>query len=172
MRVAEIKPWLSAGKMANWVASAPDEAASKRRSAIWLTSTQKLPAHKAAEILGVSTQAVWLWVGQYNKAGPAGLERKGRGGRRWAFLTAAEEAELLKPFIRSARSYPPPNTKRIKQAVEEKLGRKVSAAYVYRLLNRYRWSDIIARSRLKTSRGGASGFLKLSRPWLANKDKK
>ena len=37
----------------------------------------------------------WLWIGQYNRQGPAGLQRKGRGGRRWAFLTLDQEQDLL-----------------------------------------------------------------------------
>lgn len=99
-----IKPWLTIEKMFQWLQKAPDKASYKRRMAIWLIHTGKLHTPKAAEIIGVSTQTVWLWVRQYNSIGPKGLERKGRGGRRWAFMTQQQEAELLKPLIRKARS--------------------------------------------------------------------
>ena len=101
---ARIKSWLSIEKMFQWLQSAPDEPAYKRRLAIWLTYTGKLHANKVAKVLGVSTQAVWLWIRQYNDSGPSGLKRNGRGGRRWGFMTLQQEAELLRPFIRKARS--------------------------------------------------------------------
>ena len=105
---ARIKPWQSIEKMFQWLQDAADESSYKRRLAIWLTHTGKLHAGKVAEILGVSTQAVWLWIRQYNNAGPGALERKGRGGRCWGFMSLQKETELLKPFIRKARSgYPP-----------------------------------------------------------------
>ena len=100
---AKIKRWLSTEKMAEWVESAEDGASLTRRRAVWLTHSKRLYAEEVAAILGVSVQAVWLWVGQYNAEGPKGLERKGRGGRRWGFMSRCEESELLKPFIRQAK---------------------------------------------------------------------
>ena len=164
---SRIKPWLSIEKMFQWLQNAPDESSHKRRLAIWLTHTGKLHANKVAETLGVSTQTVWLWNHQYNTYGPDGLERKGRGGRRWGFMTTQQEAELLKPFIRKARSRHPPAPAAIKQLVEQKLGRKVSPAYIYRLLRRHRWNEIIAQSQLDSSSSVVQdNFRKLSRPWL------
>ena len=163
---AKIKNWLSTEKMSKWLQSAADERSHKRRLAIWLTHTGKLHANKRAEILGVSVQAVQLWIGQYNSSGPEGLERIGRGGRRWGFMTLDEEAAILKPFIRRVRSGKPATTKEIKKTIEQKLDRKVSLPYVYRLLKRHNFWDIIAQSK---SRGDISptgnGFLEISRPW-------
>ena len=150
--------------MFNWLQNATDEDSSKRRRAIWLTHTDKLCARKVAQILGVSTQAVWLWIAQYNKSGPQGLERTGRGGRRWAFLSREEEIDLLKPFIRKARSNHPPQTSVIKQVIEKKIGKKVSRAYIYSLLRRHHWSSIIAQSKINLS-ASADTFEKLSQPW-------
>ena len=164
---AYIKPWLSIEKMFQWLQGASDESSYKRRLAIWLTHTGKLHAPKVAELLGVSTQAVWLWIRQYNTAGPEGLERKGRGGRRWGFLTSQQEAELLKPLISQARLGDTPKPIEIKQLVEKKLGRKVSMPYIYRLLARHGWADAIAQSKSRDKTSSLeNNFQKLTHPWL------
>ena len=110
----KIKPHLPIEQMFNWLQAAPDQDAYKRRMALWLAHTGNLHAHRIAQVLGVSKQAVWLWVGQYNRLGPKGLDRKGRGGRRWAFLSRWQEQQLLKPFIKDVRSGKRPKTKEIK----------------------------------------------------------
>ena len=164
---AAIKPWLLIEKMFQWIQDAPDESSHKRRMAILLTHKDRLHANKVAEKLGVSTQAVWLWIRQYNTYGPDGLKRKGRGGRRWAFLTKQQEAELLKPLIQQARSGRPPKTALIKQLIEQKLQRKVSMPYIYRLLHRNGWAQIIAQSKkYHTATALKDSFEKFSRPWL------
>ena len=49
---------------------APNHEAYRRRLAIWLTHISSFYAHQVATMLHVSKQAVWWWVGQYNKEGP------------------------------------------------------------------------------------------------------
>jgi hypothetical protein len=41
-----------------WVQDAPDKTAYQRRLAIWLTHAGPFPAHRVADLLRVSTQAV------------------------------------------------------------------------------------------------------------------
>lgn len=168
MRVpAHIKSWLSVEKMFRWLQNAPDETSHKRRMAIWLTHTGRLHAPKVAEILGVSTQAIWLWVRQYNTHGPKGLERKGRGGRRWAFMTPQQETELLKPLMKKISSSSTPKAIQIKQLVEKKLGKTVSKPYIYRMLARHNWYDKIAQSQTPAKTSTLTDdFQKFSRPWL------
>ena len=162
---ATIRPWMPPGKMKSWAANALDEGARKRRLAVWLTHTRKLHAHKAADHLGVSVQAVWLWISQYNEKGPSGLDRKGRGGRRKAFMTPRQEKEFLRPFLRQARTGKPVRAAVVKEAVETKLIRKVSLPYVYSLLSRNGWAKIIAESRPVPSPRKGDTFTKLSTPW-------
>ena len=165
---AKIKTWLTLEKMFQWLQNSPDAGSCKRRMAIWLTHTGKLHAPKVAEILDVSTQTIWLWIRQYNSNGPEGLERKGRGGRRWAFMTAEQEAEVLRPFINKARSGLVTKAAEIRQIIQKKSGRTVSLAYVYRLLRRHNWGRIIAQSQQRNSSSNLhqDNFQKLSRPWL------
>jgi transposase len=163
---AQIKDWLAIDKMFRWLQEAPDEAAHKRRMAIWLTHTGKLHAGKVAGILGVSTQAVWLWVRQYNRHGPDGLVRNGRGGRRWGFMTPAQEAKLLRPLMQKARAGHPPAPRAVRQIIEAELGRSVSMSYVYRLLRRHNWADLLARSRRSLApQTDSDTFAGLLKPW-------
>ena len=162
-----IKSWLSIEQMFQWLQNAPNEVSYKKRMAIWLTYTGKLSAPKVAEIVGASSQAVWLWIRQYNSVGPIGLDRKGRGGRRWAFMTPEAETEILKPFIKKAAAGHPPKIAHIKQVIEQKLQKKVSLPYIYRLLNRHHWQDIIAQSKAVSRPSSSHDNLeKLLKPWL------
>ena len=166
---AQIKPYYSVEKMFKWLQNAPDEQSYKRRMAIWLTHTSGLNASKVAGILNVSTQAVWLWISQYNHKGPDGLDRKGRGGRRWAFMTYRQETDILKLFIHKAKAGQTVKTTAIKQVIENKLGKKISMSYIYRLLKRHKFNDITTQSQRSTGPLTAGdNFRKLSRPWLRN----
>jgi len=164
---ATIKPHLSIDAMFQWLQEAPDEASHKRRMAIWLTHTGNLYARQVGKVLGVSVQAVRLWIRQYNTPGPAGLERSGRGGRRWGFLTPEQEVELLRPYLRKLREGVITSPSEIKQVIEQKLGRQVSAPYVYRLLHRHRWAEKIAQSNpVARDQKPDADHLKVMRPWL------
>lgn len=163
---AEIKTWVSVEKMFQWLQMAPDESSHKRRMAIWLTHTGKLHANKIADILGVSTQAVWLWIAQYNSKGPSGLDRHGRGGRRWSYLTYAEELDILKPFMRAVRAGKQPKPSSLKPVIEQKFGKSVSMPYIYRLLARHGWDEEIAQSHIKDYRPAVGDdFKKYTQPW-------
>ncbi len=163
---ATIKEWQSLDKMFHWVQIAPDESTSKCRMAIWLTHTGRMHASKVATILGVSKQAVWLWIRQYNQHGPSGLERHGRGGRRWGLLSPQEEKALLMPLLRRRRSGYLIKPALVQQAVEDKLGQSVSKSYVYKLLKRHGWGTEFGSSpALDTPSHGLDTFSTLSKPW-------
>jgi transposase len=144
---ARLAPWLSPEELAVWVREAPTRPAYQLRLAIWLTHLGPYAAHQIADMLQVSCQAVWLWVGQYNKHGPAGLERRGRGGRRWAFLSWAQEENLLAEFFAQAAQGSILTAPALQPRVERAVGRKVSPDYVYRLLHRHGWRKLGPRPR-------------------------
>ncbi len=163
---AEIKNWLTPQAMDQWVQDAPDSAARNRRMAIWLTCRDRLHAHEVARRLDVSTQAVWLWIHQYNEKGPDGLLRKGRGGRHWGFMTTDEEIELLNPFLQMARSGQITKPNVIKAVVEKHLQKSVSMSYIYRLLRRHGWAEILAQSHAnKVQERSHVDFETLANPW-------
>ncbi len=102
-RPALVHAWLSEKELEAWVREARSREEYQRRVAIWITLTGPFPAHRVASLLVVSKQAVWLWVSQYNRLGPDGLQRRGRGGRRRAYLSLTQEAALLKSLQRRAQ---------------------------------------------------------------------
>ena len=98
-------------------------------------------------MLGVSKQAVWKWVSQYNTQGPGGLDREGRGGRRWGLLSEKQETEVLARFAAQARSGDIVSAKQLLPAVCKAVGREISLAYVYKLLHRQQGRKLAPRPR-------------------------
>jgi len=144
---ARIVPWLSSEGLQVWVREAPDKSAYQRRLAIWLTAVGRFPAHRVAESLCVSKQAIWLWIAQYNQQGPEGLRRVGRGGRRWAWLSWEEEERFLEKRPQAARRGQILTAPQLRAELEKLTARHVSLAYVYRLLHRHGWRKLGPRPR-------------------------
>jgi hypothetical protein len=91
------------------------------------------------------------------------LERQGRGGRRWAFLSLAKEAELLRGWEDRAQQGEVLTAKQFRPWLAQATGRAVSLAYVYGLLHRRRWRKLGPRPRhLKASVRKQEAFEKLS----------
>jgi len=144
---ATVQPWLSTEELQAWVREAPDKDSYQRRLAIWLTHVGRFPAHQIAEWLCVSKQAIWLWVGQYNDQGPEGLDRWGRGGRRWAYLSLEEEAAFLRRWQQQAVEGKVLTAKQLHAQLVQRAGRKLTLGYVYRLLHRHDWRKLGPRPR-------------------------
>ncbi len=113
---ARIEPWLSTEDLQVRAREAPDKSAYQRRLAIWLTGVCHLPAHRVAESLCVSKQAVWLWITQYNWQGPEGLRR---AGRRWAWLSWEVEERFLQERQQAAPPGPDPHRPATARRAEE-----------------------------------------------------
>jgi len=161
---AQIKPWLSPEDLAVWVREAPHKDAYQKRLAVWLTYLRR-PAPEIADLLQVSIPAVWLWIRQYNHQGPAGLIRQGRGGRRWSYLSEEEEAELLRSWEERALRGEVLTASHLLPEVEQRVGKKVSLDYVYKLLHRHQWRKLGPRPRhVKADRQAQAEFKKNSRP--------
>ncbi len=143
---ALIHPWLSERKLQGWVRTARNREDYQRRTAIWMTLKGPFPAHRVAGLLGVSKQAVWLWVSQYNRMGPEGLQRRGRGGRRNAVLSLSQEAALLESLQKRAQQGYPPRAVQVREEISRVTGRDVSISYVYRLFDRIGWRKFIGPS--------------------------
>ena len=144
---AQIEPWLSLEDLQVWVREAPDKGAYQRRLAIWLTGVCRLPAHRVAESLCVSQQAVWLWIAQYNQQGPEGLGRRGRGGRRWAWLSWEEEERFLEKRQQAASQGQILTAPQLRAELEKLTAHRVSLAYVDRWLHRQGWRKLGPRPR-------------------------
>lgn len=160
---AQLVSWFSPEEMAVWVRESPDKEAYKKRLAIWLTHLRH-SAPEIADLLQVSTPSVWLWVKQYNRQGPEGLNRQGRGGRRWSFLSWEEEEALLQCWEERALRGEILTAPQMLPDVEQAVGKPVSLDYVYRLLHRHQWRKLGPRPRhLKANRELQEEFKKNSR---------
>jgi len=144
---ALIHPWLSEKELEEWVRKAQSCQEYQKRVAIWMTRTGPFPAHRVASLLVVSKQAVWLWVSQYNRLGPDGLQRRGRGGRRRAYLSLTQEATLLERLQRRAREGEGPKAREVQEEVSRVTRRQVSISYIYRLFDRIGWRKLGTRVR-------------------------
>ena len=165
-RRLRIQPWLSDVELLAWTQDARTRAEYQRRLTIWLAVLECWPAHRVARALGVSTPAVWKWVGQYNREGPHGLERPGRGGRRWAFLTLDQERDLLGEIQAEAGRGQVLTAKQLLPRVRQVTGRKVSLDYVYRLLHRHGWRKLAPRpTHVKADPEAQEAFKKKRRKW-------
>ena len=149
-RPALIHPWLSEKKLEAWVRTARSREEYQKRTAIWMTLRGPFPAHRVASLLVVSKQAVWLWVGQYNRKGPDGLERQGRGGRRRAYLSLDQETALLKILLARAERGKAPRAREVQAEISKVTRINVSISYVYRLFERIGWQKLGARGRRST----------------------
>lgn len=134
---ATISPWLSDKELSAWVREAPSLDAYKKRMSIWLTRRGPFHAHRVSELLQVSKQAVWLWIKQFNQGGPDSLDRKGRGGRRRAYLSLSDEKALVEKLQHQVSKGQNKKAKELLPEVLEAVGQNVSVAYVYRLMQRH-----------------------------------
>ena len=138
--------WMSEKKLEAWVRGAHSREEYQKRLAIWMTYVGPFPAHQVARLLVVSKQAVWLWVSQYNRMGPDGLQRRGRGGRHHAILTVTQETALLESLQKRAQQGDPPRAVQVREEISRATGRDVSISYVYRLFDRIGWRKFIGPS--------------------------
>jgi hypothetical protein len=74
-------------------------------------------------------------------------ERPRPGGRRRENMTREEEAAFLAPFFERASVGGILVVGEIKQALDERLGRKVALASAYNLLNRHGWRKLAPDKR-------------------------
>ena len=163
---APIKPWLSPKEMFLWLQQATDEPTYQRRMTIWLTAHARLHAPAIASALNISVQAVWLWVRQYNDHGPTGLDRHGRGGRRWSYLTEDEERTLVRRALAAQIEQEQPAATILRQLAQTHLGRPVSPAYAYRLLDRHRQRQLRQKKAPTTTPATPTeDFRTLTQPW-------
>ena len=165
-----IKPYLNRSEIFLWLQQAPDSAAYRRRLAISLTDAGQLHAAQVARVLGASVQAVRAWIKQYNTHGPEGLERSGRGGRRWAFLTPQNELELVQQARLLAQKPDVSLVVALHDLIDRKLQKHVSRSYVYRLLKRHggirrvRSTDSTETSQI-LALSSRNQFLRQVQPW-------
>lgn len=147
MRKLEVKEYLSTADLAKKMKEEKDAQQFKRWQVIYLAKTTDMKALDIASIIKISTASVYNFVEKYNNKGPKELLIKKRGGRResCAYMTLKEEASLLKSLEEEASKGLIITGKRIKGAVETKLGHQVSIDYAYDIMHRHKWRQKVPR---------------------------
>ena len=120
----------------------------KQAQAVVLPLEMGLTMEQTAEAIGVSIGWACRLRTQFIRDG--GIRQKyqpNRGGRRRENMTREEEAAFLSPFFEKASSGGILVVSEIKQAIEDRLGRKIALASAYNLLHRHHWRKIVPDKR-------------------------
>jgi transposase len=134
-------------ELERWVDDAPTKELYQRRLAIWWTGCYGHHATEIARLLRTSTRTVRRWIHQFNTGGPAALESSNLGGRRWAYLSGAEERDVLAGLHSRAAAGRLVTAAELRVEVETHVGHGVSEEYLYSLLHRHDWRKIEPRPR-------------------------
>ena len=136
-RLTHVAPWMTREEFLVWLKEAGTKDEYQRRLVIWMTVVQPRPARALAEALGISTQAVWKWISEYNRLGPEGLARPGRGGRRRALLSLSAERALLLKIRKLQSRNPRASLASLLPEVQRTVRLEVPLHYLYRLMTRW-----------------------------------
>jgi transposase len=118
----------------------------QRLQCVWL-ATQGQTAEQIARALGWHPNSVRRVQRRFAAEGEAALLGVPAGGRRHQYLTEAEEARLLDPFLAQAERGGVLVATAVKAAYERAVGRRVPKSTVYRLLARHGWRKVTPRPR-------------------------
>ena len=120
----------------------------RQLEAIWLREKLGLSGPEVAVALNYRVQTVhWIWH-RWRRDGEAMLQKRHRpGGRRHAYLTVEEEGALLASLAPEAGRGCMLDVVKVKEILEQRLGRPVASSTVYRLLHRHGWRKIAPRPR-------------------------
>jgi transposase len=123
------------------------ESRNGRHASYWqiILTLRLAPGKRAKEyaaLLGQSERKLYRIRRLYNQQGPGFIENLQWGGRRepCCLLSFAEEETLLQAQTQTALTGGVLVAKQLREAVEKKVGRKVSDDYLWDLLNRHGWS--------------------------------
>lgn len=136
----------------------------QRVQAVWLRVLLNLPYGQIAQAVGLAENTVRCLCSRFRTRGPEALRAgPGRGGRRNAHLSVAEEEAFLRPFFEQAARGGILHVGEIKAAYEKRIGRSVPKSTVYRLLARHGWRKLAPRRRHpKADRQAQDAFKKNS----------
>jgi transposase len=97
------------------------------------------------DMVGYNNSYVKQIQAEYWKNGDTAFYLKQRGGRRRENLTIMEEKAIVNEFEKKAENAEILEVSKIKEAYENKIGKKVPKSTVYRMLKRHKWRKIAPR---------------------------
>jgi transposase len=105
---------------------------------------------ETAALLGVGRATVARLQADFRQAkkpNVASAKQRNWGGRRNALLTVKEEEEFLTPWLEQARTGGVLVVSPLRAALAQRLGKRVKASVVYRLLARHGWRKVAPDTR-------------------------
>jgi transposase len=123
-----------------------DKNADRRLHAVQLRGEGMKNGAVAAK-LDADKRMVSAWVRLYAEGGIEALLPKKRGGNR-RNLTYEQEAAVLEPFLKAAQAGQVVETKAIKNAYMQAIGRELKGhGQIYNVLARHNWRMVMPRSK-------------------------
>ncbi len=154
-------------ELERWARDAPTKELYQRRLAIWWTACGN-HAPEIAHLLQTTPRTVRRWIQEYNAGGPAALESVNLGGRRWAYLSEAQERAVLASLRSRARAGRLVTAEELRAKVETHVGHGVSDEYLYSLLRRHDWRKVQPRPRHVKAKPAAQEAFKKTSPRSCN----
>lgn len=105
------------------------------------------PAQVLALRFGLSRFTVRDLIETYNRQGPEGVDTAVKGQRQHAYLSVEEEQTVLAPFREASHTGHLSTVEEIKKAVEARIGHRLAASTIYRMLARHQWRKVVPRPR-------------------------
>jgi transposase len=105
---------------------------------------------QTASLLGVGRATVARLQAEFRqgkKPTAASAKQRNWGGRRNALLTVEEEEEFLAPWLEQARRGGVLVVSPLRAALAQRLGKRVKASVLYRLLARHGWRKVAPDTR-------------------------
>ncbi len=132
----------------NAVAKANSAGELRQAQAVLLPLEFGLSLEQTAEAIGVSVGWACQLRRRFIRDGGRGEAGRAKpSGRRRENMTREEEAEFLAPFFEQAKTGGILVVGEIKQALDQRLGRRVALASAYNLLHRHGWRKLAPDKR-------------------------
>jgi len=145
----------------------------RQAQAVLLPLDFGLSLEQTARAIGVSPGWACQLRNRFIRGGGISIEEKPlRGGRRRANMSPAEEESFLEPFFDAAKEGGILVVSEIKEALDQRLGRKVALASAYNLLHRHNWRKLAPDKRHPKSDADAQEEWKKNSPTVLPKSGK
>lgn len=167
MRPAAPFPPETASRMRQLLKQAKTVPEALRIQAILMRASNAASPQEIAAATGLAVNTIRLLHSKFLREGERILiDRPGRGGRRKAKLSKADEEAFLKQFHEAAEAGRVITVDEIKLAFEKRVGHAVNISSVYRLMARAGWRKIVPRPRHPKKKPDAEeGFKKSMSSW-------
>ena len=139
------------------------KASTKRIQCVYFKLKYGWNSKQISEAVGFCPSYVREMQSKYKKEGKKAFFLESTGGRNRENMSIEEEAELINNFKEEAGKGNIVEISKIKEAYDEKLGKRAAESTVYRMLNRHGWRKIAPRpNHPKNDKNAMENFKKTS----------